>query len=144
MVRSSGLQPNQVAFRVPPSCNKFDIHSYLTNIYGVNNIQEVRTMNYATVYKKRANKRFDKVQSAYKKAIVTLDAPFQYPPEPEWCKLDRQQFDAARKSSARKLNGWRIRLTEEERIEKKALDKAVQDRAEEEQNVKNKKNKSKK
>ncbi|RCH91629.1 hypothetical protein CU098_010878 [Rhizopus stolonifer] len=114
MVRSNNLQPNQVAFRVPPSCNKFDIHSYLTNIYGVN-IQEVRTMNYAATYKKgpRGGKKVD--QPAYKKAIITLDEKFSWPKEPEWNKLEREEYDLGFKSAMRKMKGWRMRPSEEER-----------------------------
>ncbi|CAO3609298.1 unnamed protein product [Mucor hiemalis] len=70
MVRAPNLQPNQVAFRVPPSCNKFDIHSYLTNIYGVN-VQEVRTMNYATVHKKARNGKW-KLPLLHTKRLLLL------------------------------------------------------------------------
>ncbi|KAI8328081.1 ribosomal protein L23-domain-containing protein [Choanephora cucurbitarum] len=114
MVRAPNLQPNQVAFRVPPSCNKFDIHSYLTNIYGVN-VQEVRTMNYATVHKKARNGKIEVSQAAYKKAVVTLDEAFHWPEEPEWCKLDQQQGKLASKAASRRLKGWRIRAPEEEK-----------------------------
>lgn len=120
MVRAPNLQPNQVAFRVPPSCNKFDIHSYLTNIYGVN-VQEVRTMNYPTVRKKMRNGQYKKVESAYKKAIVTLDENFEWPPEPEWCALEKEQFDLGTKAAGRKLRGWRIRAPEAERTRMKEI-----------------------
>ncbi|KAI8973925.1 ribosomal protein L23-domain-containing protein [Pilobolus umbonatus] len=120
MVRSPNLQPNQVAFRVPPSCNKFDIHSYLTNIYGVN-IQEVRTMNYATTYKKGRNRKMEPTQSAYKKAIVTLDEPFHYPKESEWCKSELELGKLQSKVAGRKLNGWRVRAPEEDRVRMKEI-----------------------
>ncbi|KAG0744163.1 hypothetical protein G6F57_007361 [Rhizopus arrhizus] len=114
MVRSNNLQPNQVAFRVPPSCNKFDIHSYLTNIYGVN-IQEVRTMNYAATYKRGPRGGKIVAQSAYKKAVVTLDEKFVWPEEPEWYKLDKEEHELGYKAAKRKVKGWRVRPREEER-----------------------------
>ncbi|CAO3651104.1 unnamed protein product [Cunninghamella blakesleeana] len=123
LVRAPNLQPNQVAFRVPPSCNKFDIHSYLTNIYGVN-IQEVRTMNYGTVHKKARN------------AIVTLDTEFTYPKEPEWCELDNKQHKLGSKAAGRKLKGWRIRALPEERVEQKEVDKQLHERMEAKANQK--------
>ncbi|KAI9484760.1 hypothetical protein BDB00DRAFT_113450 [Zychaea mexicana] len=135
MVRSPNLQPNQVAFRVPPSCNKFDIHSYLTNIYGVN-IQEVRTMNYATVHKKARTGKMGVAQAAYKKAIVTVDAPFTWPAEPEWCALEREQFKLGSKSAGRKMKGWRFRAPEQERTRLKEISEELHARMEAEQSGK--------
>ncbi|KAI8079948.1 ribosomal protein L23-domain-containing protein [Halteromyces radiatus] len=135
MVRAPNLQPNQVAFRVPPKCNKFDIHSYLTNIYGVN-VQEVRTMNYGTVHKKGRNGKTEVVQSAYKKAIVTLDSEFVYPPEPEWCELDNEQQRLGTKAAGRKLKGWRFRGTPTERADLKQVNDQLQARMEAEQKSK--------
>ncbi|KAI8149361.1 ribosomal protein L23-domain-containing protein [Fennellomyces sp. T-0311] len=132
MVRSPNLQPNQVAFRVPPSCNKFDIHSYLTNIYGVN-VQEVRTMNYATVHKKARNGRMEVSQPAYKKAIVTIDEAFTWPAEPEWCALEREQFKLGSKGAGRKMKGWRFRAPEEERTRMKEISEELHARMEAEQ-----------
>ncbi|KAI9486086.1 MAG: ribosomal protein L23-domain-containing protein [Benjaminiella poitrasii] len=120
MIRSPNLQSNQVAFRVPSNCNKFDIHSYLTNIYGVN-VQEVRTMNYATMHKKARNGSMTVARAAYKKAIVTVDEPFVWPKEPEWCQTEMDLAKANTKTAKRKMNGWRIRATEEERGELKRL-----------------------
>ncbi|GAB5587446.1 mitochondrial 54S ribosomal protein YmL41 [Umbelopsis nana] len=122
MVRSPNLQPNQVAFRVPPKCNKFDIHSYLTNIYNVN-VQEVRTMNYATRIKRRKDGRVTGREAAYKKAIVTIDEPFAYPPEPDLDALGGSDRDLAKKAAGRKLKGWRFRAEPEE----KALEKKLHD-----------------
>ncbi|CDH60358.1 hypothetical protein RO3G_14831 [Lichtheimia corymbifera JMRC:FSU:9682] len=132
MVRSPNLQPNQVAFRVPPSCNKFDIHSYLTNIYGVN-VQEVRTMNYATVHKKTRTGQTEVKQPAYKKAIVTIDEPFTYPSEPEWCALEREQYKLGSKNAGRKMKGWRFRGPEEERTRMKEIQTEIHERMEAEQ-----------
>ncbi|KAI8370736.1 ribosomal protein L23-domain-containing protein [Radiomyces spectabilis] len=120
MVRSPNLQPNQVAFRVPPNCNKFDIHSYLTNIYGVN-VQEVRTMNYATEHKRSRNGKTEVVQSAYKKAIVTINEPFVWPAAPEWCALDEQQHKLGTKAAGRKLKGWRFRASPEDKDKQKQV-----------------------
>ncbi|CAO3652208.1 unnamed protein product [Cunninghamella echinulata] len=117
LVRAPNLQPNQVAFPVPPSCNKFDIHSYLTNIYGVN-VQEVRTMNYGTIHKKARN------------AIITLDTEFTYPKEPEWCELDNKQHKLGTKAAGRKTKGWRIRALPEERVEQKEVNDQLQERLE--------------
>ncbi|KAI9281967.1 ribosomal protein L23/L15e core domain-containing protein [Sporodiniella umbellata] len=127
MVRSTNLQPNQVAFRVPPSCNKFDIHSYLTNIYGAN-VQEVRTMNYAATYKKGARGLKKISQPAYKKAIITLDETFTWPKEPEWTDLDRQEHELGFKTAMRKMRGWRLRPAEAERekIKKVTSEKMAQ------------------
>ncbi|KAI7903709.1 ribosomal protein L23-domain-containing protein [Cokeromyces recurvatus] len=125
MVRSPNLEPNQVAFRIPSKCNKFDIHSYLTNIYGVN-VQEVRTMNYATMHKKGRNGMMSVSQPAYKKAIVTIDEPFVWPKEPEWCQTSLKTAKINNKMVSRKMNGWRIRAPEDERVELKRLnDEAV-------------------
>ncbi|KAI8084221.1 ribosomal protein L23-domain-containing protein [Gilbertella persicaria] len=135
MVRAPNLQPNQVAFRVPPSCNKFDIHSYLTNIYGVQ-VQEVRTMNYGTVHKKGRNGKVEVSQAAYKKAIVTLDQVFEWPKEPEWCKLDQEQAKLGSKAAMRKTKGWRIRAPENERVELKNVNDQLQARMEAEQKQK--------
>ncbi|KAI8881997.1 hypothetical protein K501DRAFT_103824 [Backusella circina FSU 941] len=129
MVRAPNLQPNQVAFRVPPSCNKFDIHSYLTNIYGVN-VHEVRTMNYATVHKKARTGKMEVSQAAYKKAIVTLDEAFQWPGNPEWCKLDQEQGKLGQKQAGRKMKGWRIRAPEGERTQLKEVNDQLQARME--------------
>ncbi|CEI97225.1 hypothetical protein RMCBS344292_11361 [Rhizopus microsporus] len=118
MVRSKNLQPNQVAFQVPPSCNKFDIHSYLTNIYNVN-IQEVRTMNYPTTYKRGPGGTKLVAQAAYKKAIVTLDEEFVWPEVPEWCNVEKDATEISHKLARRKIKGWRIRPSEEEREKRK-------------------------
>ncbi|KAI9302228.1 ribosomal protein L23-domain-containing protein [Cunninghamella echinulata] len=129
LVRAPNLQPNQVAFRVPPSCNKFDIHSYLTNIYGVN-VQEVRTMNYGTIHKKARNGKMEVAAAKYKKAIITLDTEFTYPKEPEWCELDNKQHKLGTKAAGRKTKGWRIRALPEERIEQKEVNDQLQERLE--------------
>ncbi|KAF7722693.1 hypothetical protein EC973_002856 [Apophysomyces ossiformis] len=134
MIRSPNLQPNQAAFRVPQNCNKFDIHSYLTNIYGVN-VQEVRTMNYAAQFKRGPNGP-RKIHSAYKKAVVTLDQPFQWPAEPEWCKVDIKQVDVQRVASMNKMKGWRIRLTEKQRENKQEVYDKIAARSEAEQKKK--------
>ncbi|KAI7857962.1 ribosomal protein L23/L15e core domain-containing protein [Circinella umbellata] len=135
MVRSPNLQPNQVAFRVPPSCNKFDIHSYLTNIYGVN-VQEVRTMNYPTVHKKSRTGKVEVSQAAYKKAIVTIDEQFNWPATPEWCELDREQHKLGSKNAGRKMKGWRIRGPEQERTRMKEISDELHARMEAEQGQK--------
>ncbi|ORX61292.1 hypothetical protein DM01DRAFT_299499 [Hesseltinella vesiculosa] len=132
MVRAPNLQPNQVAFRVPPKCNKFDIHSYLTNIYGVN-VQEVRTMNYATTHKKDRTGKLAVGTAAYKKAIVTLDSEFIYPSEPEWCALDNEQHKIGTKAAGRKMKGWRFRGTHSERVAQKDVNDRLQARMEENQ-----------
>ncbi|CAM0140296.1 mitochondrial 54S ribosomal protein YmL41 [Umbelopsis sp. WA50703] len=120
MVRSPNLQPNQVAFRVPPKCNKFDIHSYLTNIYDVN-VQEVRTMNYATRIKRRKDGRVTGREAAYKKAIVTIDEPFNWPAEPDLDTLGGPDRELAHKAASRKLKGWRFRAQPEEKAQEKEL-----------------------
>ncbi|KAI9322430.1 ribosomal protein L23-domain-containing protein [Dichotomocladium elegans] len=132
MVRAPNLQPNQVAFRVPPNCNKFDIHSYLTNIYGVN-VQEVRTMNYATVHKKARNGKLEVKQPAYKKAIVTIDEAFEYPAAPEWCSLELERFKLGSKNAGRKMKGWRFRGPAEERSRMKEIDEELHARLNAEQ-----------
>ncbi|KAG2236689.1 ribosomal protein L23-domain-containing protein [Thamnidium elegans] len=135
MVRAPNLQPNQVAFRVPPNCNKFDIHSYLTNIYGVE-VQEVRTMNYATEHKKARNGKMEVKTPSYKKAIITLNETFHWPEDPEWCKLEQEQGKLGSKAAGRKLKGWRFRGTEEERTKLKDVTDKIQARMEAEHKAK--------
>ncbi|KAI9033804.1 hypothetical protein CLU79DRAFT_725519 [Phycomyces nitens] len=135
MVKTPNLQSNQVAFRVPPSCNKFDIHSYLTNIYNVN-VQEVRTMNYGTMHKKGRNGKIRVSETAYKKAIVTISESFSFPKDPEWCSLEREQNKVGSKMAGRKTKGWRFRGTEEERAKLKEVNEKVQARMEADQKKK--------
>lgn len=132
MVRSPNLQPNQVAFRVPQSCNKFDIHSYLTNIYGVN-VLDVRTMNYATRYKQDGFRKWIKSSKAYKKAIVTIDEPFQWPEPSTHYDLDKQYRSVMQNKNYSKILGWRRHLTPEQKEHEKELRTAMENRAREEQ-----------
>nr|CAG8553883.1 10031_t:CDS:10 [Entrophospora candida] len=82
LIRTPSLPPNQVAFKIPRSLNKLDIHSYLTKLYKLD-IVDIRTMNYQAKrpslnkYSKRVS---TKSTSAYKKAIVILTEDFNYPP----------------------------------------------------------------
>ncbi|RUP43653.1 ribosomal protein L23/L15e core domain-containing protein [Jimgerdemannia flammicorona] len=123
MVRSPTLPANQVVFRVPPRCNKFDIFSYLTNIYGVK-ILDIRTMNYATQITRRGGKEIRR-EGAYKKAIVTLDDDFTWPTKPDVDKPEFKEEWETEKSKLyeqtvkRKLKGWRRRPEPED---KKKLD----------------------
>ncbi|KAI7871613.1 ribosomal protein L23-domain-containing protein [Spinellus fusiger] len=131
LVRSPNLQPNQAAFRVPPSCNKFDIHSYLTNIYGVN-ITEVRTMNYATAYKKGRTGKVAVSSTAYKKAIVTLDEVFTYPKDDTDFNLESKQLKVGAEIGQRKSKGWRIRPSAKAKTEKDDLAKLQEEMYEKE------------
>ncbi|KAL1918994.1 mitochondrial 54S ribosomal protein uL23m [Calcarisporiella thermophila] len=110
MVRSPGLQPNQVAFRIPPKVNKLDVKSYLQNIYNVR-VLDVRTMNYQGGVKNTL--RGKERESSYKKAVVTLDHHFKYPTEPNLEEMGVNQADLMRGVADRKLRGWRIRPRKE-------------------------------
>ncbi|KAI9345925.1 ribosomal protein L23-domain-containing protein [Pilaira anomala] len=135
MIRAPNLQPNQVAFKVPPSCNKFDIHSYITNIYGVE-VQEVRTMNYATEHKKARGGSMEVKTPSYKKAIITLNETFEWPKGPEWCELEQEQGKLGSKAAGRKMKGWRFRGTEEERNKLKIVNDKIQAKMEAEHSKK--------
>jgi len=79
LTRDPKLPPNQVAFRVPPRLNKFDIRDYLTNIYNLD-VVNVRTMNYQTYRSETIGSvEMRKKKSKYKKAIVTLSEEFKLP-----------------------------------------------------------------
>ncbi|OZJ03721.1 hypothetical protein BZG36_04154 [Bifiguratus adelaidae] len=129
MVRTPNLQPNQVAFRVPPNVNKLDITSYLTNIYNVT-VKDVRTMNYPTVVKRRTGREVKK-SSAYKKAIVTVsdECAFTFPPEPDPKEFGLQAKDLGKKQAERKLKGWRIRAQPEERARRAEYEKEAAEKA---------------
>lgn len=80
-------------------------------------------MNYATRIKRRKDGRVTGREAAYKKAIVTIDEPFAYPPEPDLDALGGPDRDLAKKAAGRKLKGWRFRAEPEE----KALEKKLHD-----------------
>jgi ribosomal protein L23 len=75
----SNLPPNQVAFRVPTNLNKIDIQNYLTNIYNVG-VKDVRTMIYESETIRNPNGPGRWKRGKYKKAIVTLEEEFNFPP----------------------------------------------------------------
>jgi hypothetical protein len=87
-------------------------------------------MNYATVHKKARTGKMEVSQAAYKKAIVTLDEAFQWPKDPEWCKLDQEQGKLGQKQAGRKMKGWRIRAPEGERVQLKEVNDQLQARME--------------
>lgn len=126
MVRTPNLAPNQVAFRVPPSCNKFDIFSYLTNIYDAK-IIDIRTMNYPTRITRRAGKEISR-ESAYKKAIVTITGTFNWPKTPDLEKLGIPEKNIYRKLSQRKLKGWRIRPLPKDKADLEKLQEEMRER----------------
>ncbi|KAF9285599.1 hypothetical protein BGZ74_001448, partial [Mortierella antarctica] len=72
---------NILTFRVPPSMNKFDIKSYLANIYQLN-ILTVRTANMPAKIAGHGGNTILKRQK-FKKAIVTIDGEFKWPEAPE-------------------------------------------------------------
>lgn len=85
-------------------------------------------MNYLASYRNRAGSGREKKRSAYKKAIVTVDEPFEWPAEPEWCQLELQQNELGTKNARRKMTGWRIRAPEDERAELKRVNEQLQER----------------
>ncbi|KAJ3108697.1 hypothetical protein HK100_003398 [Physocladia obscura] len=85
LVRSA-LPPHQAVFRVPARTNKVDLATLLTGLYGLR-VTDIRTMNYAGrshVTPVRAgphrNKAVATAAAAYKKAIVSLQDDFDWPP----------------------------------------------------------------
>ncbi|RUS22316.1 ribosomal protein L23-domain-containing protein [Endogone sp. FLAS-F59071] len=127
MVRAPNLLPNQAAFRIPPSCNKFDIYSYLTNIYDVK-ITDIRTMNYATRITRRAGKETFR-ESAYKKAIVTIVGTFNWPKPPNLDSWGMPEKSVYTKLSQRKLKGWRVRPLPKDKADLEILQEKLRLRA---------------
>ncbi|KZP16623.1 hypothetical protein FIBSPDRAFT_865768 [Athelia psychrophila] len=71
--------PYEANFRVPQSVTKTDIRSYLLSVYGVETTY-IRTDNFLSpLYRARFGGVATKAHKTYKKAIVGLVKPFEYP-----------------------------------------------------------------
>ncbi|KAF9559831.1 hypothetical protein EC968_006467 [Mortierella alpina] len=98
---------NTLTFRVPPSMNKFDIKSYLANIYKLN-ILTVRTSNMPAKLAGSGGNTILKRQK-FKKAIVTIDHDFKWPEAPDSATFGIQDADNERSRMLNRLKGWRMR-----------------------------------
>ncbi|KAF9125315.1 hypothetical protein BGW39_007506 [Mortierella sp. 14UC] len=98
---------NTLTFRVPPSMNKFDIKSYLANIYKLN-ILDVRTANMPAKLAGSGGNTILKRQK-YKKAIVTIDHEFKWPEAPDSATFGIQDAVNERSRMMNRLKGWRMR-----------------------------------
>ncbi|KAG0029848.1 hypothetical protein BGZ81_003338 [Podila clonocystis] len=98
---------NILTFRVPPSMNKFDIKSYLANIYQLN-ILTVRTANMPAKLAGHGGNTILKRQK-FKKAIVTIDGEFKWPEAPDSATFGIQDAANERSRMMNRLKGWRMR-----------------------------------
>ncbi|KAI8353053.1 hypothetical protein B0O80DRAFT_376687, partial [Mortierella sp. GBAus27b] len=98
---------NTLTFRVPPSMNKLDIKSYLSNIYKLN-ILTVRTSNMPVKVAGSGGNTVLKRQK-FKKAVVTIDHEFKWPDAPDSTKFGIQEGENERSRILSRLRGWRIR-----------------------------------
>ncbi|KAF9111893.1 hypothetical protein BGX27_004275 [Mortierella sp. AM989] len=98
---------NTLTFRVPPSMNKFDIKSYLSNIYKLN-VLTVRTANMPAKLAGSGGNTILKRQK-FKKAIVTIDEEFKWPDAPDSAHFGIQDAANERSRMLNRLKGWRMR-----------------------------------
>ncbi|KAG0003323.1 hypothetical protein BGZ80_003245 [Entomortierella chlamydospora] len=98
---------NTLTFRVPPSMNKFDIKSYLSNIYKIN-VLTVRTANMPAKLAGYGGNTILKRQK-FKKAIVTIDEEFKWPDAPDSATFGIQDAVNERSRMLNRLKGWRMR-----------------------------------
>ncbi|KAI1311913.1 hypothetical protein EDD11_003275 [Mortierella claussenii] len=110
LVRNASNVPelsNTLTFRVPPSMNKFDIKSYVSNIYKLN-VLTVRTANMPAKIAGSGGNTVLKRQK-FKKAIVTIDEEFKWPDAPDSAKFGIEDAANERSRFMNRLKGWRIR-----------------------------------
>ncbi|KAF9206996.1 hypothetical protein BGZ49_001414 [Haplosporangium sp. Z 27] len=98
---------NTLTFRVPPSMNKFDIKSYLSNIYKIN-VLNVRTANMPAKLAGSGGNSIMKRQK-FKKAVVTIDQDFKWPDAPDSNTFGIQAAVNERSRMLNRLKGWRMR-----------------------------------
>ncbi|KAJ3263567.1 hypothetical protein HK104_006620 [Borealophlyctis nickersoniae] len=79
LVRSN-LPPHQAVFHCAPQLNKLDIKNYLEALYSIT-INDVRTMIYRAQTQRRG--QHTEILGSYKKAIVTMEEDFRFPPPPK-------------------------------------------------------------
>ncbi|KAF9438082.1 hypothetical protein BGZ76_009863 [Entomortierella beljakovae] len=111
---------NTLTFRVPPSMNKFDIKSYLSNIYKIN-VLTVRTANMPAKVAGSGGNTIMKRQK-FKKAIVTIDHDFKWPDAPDSVTFGIQDATAERSRMLNRLKGWRMRPSHSVQAAKKAAE----------------------
>ncbi|KAJ1916744.1 mitochondrial 54S ribosomal protein YmL41 [Mycoemilia scoparia] len=132
IIRDPKLGPNQAAFRVPLNVNKFDIRDYLSHLYKVT-VTDVRTVIFPG--KKTLDVRTGQRTrtSRIKKAIVTTVEEFKYPPKPD-VDADFGGKESSYESERRrkKLLGFRIRPSKEQKeLAKEIKQKMLQTHEEE-------------
>ncbi|RKP38018.1 hypothetical protein BJ085DRAFT_22992 [Dimargaris cristalligena] len=115
MVRMDKLEPNQAAFHVPVNVNKLDIRDYLTNLYNVT-VMDVRTVIQAGRKRYNPQLRSFEREARIKKAIVTFDTTVQYPPKPNPEDFSAHLRDLSEKFTKLKLEGWRPRFPERNKL----------------------------
>ncbi|OMH79685.1 54S ribosomal protein L23, mitochondrial [Zancudomyces culisetae] len=107
IIRDNKLAPNQAAFKVPLNVNKFDIRDYLTHLYNVK-VTDVRTLvlpGRTIIDKKTGQKTLTK---RVKKAVVTLDKDFEYPPLPNLEEFGFWETKLYQKRIQNRLKGWKL------------------------------------
>ncbi|KAG0364985.1 hypothetical protein BC939DRAFT_480223 [Gamsiella multidivaricata] len=109
---------NTLTFRVPPSMNKFDIKSYLSNIYKLN-VLTVRTANMPAKLAGSGGNTILKRQK-FKKAVVTIDQEFKWPDAPDSAAFGIQDAVNERSRMLNRLKGWRMRPSHSVQAAKKA------------------------
>ncbi|KAG0252191.1 hypothetical protein BG011_007136 [Mortierella polycephala] len=109
---------NTLTFKVPPSMNKFDIKSYLSNIYKLN-ILTVRTANMPAKLAGTGGNTIMKRQK-FKKAIITIDEEFKWPDAPDSAHFGIKEADNERARMLNRLKGWRMRPSHGIQAAKKA------------------------
>ncbi|KAF9921034.1 hypothetical protein FBU30_008975 [Linnemannia zychae] len=111
---------NTLTFKVPPSMNKLDIKSYLSNIYKLN-ILDVRTANMPAKLAGSGGNTLLKRQK-FKKAIVTIDHEFKWPEAPDNATFGIQEAVNERTRMLNRLKGWRMRPSHNLQAAKKAAE----------------------
>ncbi|KAF9896079.1 hypothetical protein BX616_008183 [Lobosporangium transversale] len=127
LVRNGANVPevsNTLTFRVPPSMNKFDIKSYLSNIYNLN-VLSVRTANMPVKVAGVGGNTISKRQK-FKKAVVTIDHEFKWPDAPDSKTFGIQDAVQERARYMNRLKGWRIRPSQDIQAAKKAAAAATE------------------
>ncbi|KAG0303026.1 hypothetical protein BGZ98_007047 [Dissophora globulifera] len=115
---------NTLTFRVPPSMNKFDIKSYLSNIYKLN-VLTVRTANMPAKLAGSGGNTILK-RATFKKAVVTIDHDFKWPEAPDSVAFGIKDAANERSRMMNRLNGWRMRPNHSLQAAKKAAEAAAE------------------
>jgi large subunit ribosomal protein L23 len=79
----ANLPPHQACFIVPPHLNKFDIKNYLESCYQIK-VADVKTMIRLGTMERDPQTGKQRKTADYKKAIVTMEEDFYWPPLPTY------------------------------------------------------------